>query len=76
MQLDEAYFGTKSKQTIRTLFMGKQIDSRKLVFKLLEKDSSVKEDAWDFLKVNVTLYSTLATDRAVIYRHSDKWWPV
>ena len=75
VQLDEAYFGSKSKQTLRALFMGKQIDSRKLAFKLVGT-YPVREDAWDFLKVNVAPNTQLATDGAKIYRHIDQWWPV
>jgi len=35
VQLDEAYFGSRPKKTMRALFMGKQMDSRKLSFKIL-----------------------------------------
>jgi len=42
VQLDEAYFGSKSKNTLRTLFMGKQMDSRKLAFKIINKSYPVR----------------------------------
>lgn len=75
VQLDEAYFGSRSRNTLRALFMGKQIDSKKLAFKLVGT-YPVREDAWDFLKVNVSPNSQLATDGAKIYRGVEKWWPV
>lgn len=37
VQLDEAYFGKKSSQTLRALFMGKQMDSGKLAYKIINK---------------------------------------
>lgn len=76
VQLDEAYFGSKSKHTLRALFMGKQVDSRKLAFKLINKEYPVREDAWDFLKQNIAPETQVATDGAKIYRGMDKWWPV
>ncbi len=76
VQLDEAYFGSKSKHTLKALFMGKQIDSRKLAFKLIENEYPVREDAWDFFKGNVAPHTQVATDGAMIYRKIDQWWPV
>lgn len=76
VQLDEAYFGSKSKNTMRALFMGKQIDSKKLAFKLLDNEYPVREDAWDFFKVNIAPQTQVATDGAMIYRKIDQWWPV
>lgn len=75
VQLDEAYFGSRNKKTLRALFLGKQIDSRKLAFKLVS-ECPVREDAWDFLRANVAPNSQLATDGAKIYRGMEKWWPV
>jgi len=76
VQLDEAYFGSKSKNTLRALFMGKQMDSRKLAYKIINKPYPVREDAWDFLKEKVKPQTQIATDGAKIYRGMDKWWPV
>lgn len=76
VQLDEAYFGSKSKQTLTALFMGKQIDSRKLAFKILDKSYPVREDAWDFLRLNIAPETQIATDGAKIYRGMEKWWPI
>lgn len=76
VQLDEAYFGSKSKKTLRALFMGKQVDSRKLAFKLVNKEYPVREDAWDFLKEKIAPETKVATDGAKIYRGMDRWWPV
>lgn len=76
VQLDEAYFGSKSKNTLRALFMGKQVGSRKLAYKLVDKPYPVREDAWDFLKTYVKPETGLATDGAKIYRGIERWWPV
>lgn len=76
VQLDEAYFGSKSKNTLRALFMGKQVDSKKLAYKIVNKPYPVREDAWDFLKQNIKPNTQIATDGAKIYRGIDKWWPV
>jgi transposase-like protein len=76
VQLDEAYFGSRSKQTLRALFMGKQMDSRKLSFKILNKSNPVREDAWEFIKERIAPETQVATDGAKIYRGIEKWWPV
>ena len=76
IQLDEAYFGSKSKNTLRALFVGKQVDSRKLAFKIINKSYPVREDAWDFLREKVAPETQVATDGAKIYRGMDQWWPV
>jgi transposase-like protein len=75
VQLDEAYFGSRDKKTLRALFMGKQIDTRKLAFRI-QSTFPVRGDAWDFLIVNVAPNSQLATDGAKIYRGIDQWWPI
>lgn len=76
VQVDEAYFGSKSKQTLRALFLGKQMDSRKLAYKILDKSYPVREDAWDFVRTNIAPETQIATDGAKIYRGMEKWWPV
>lgn len=76
VQLDEAYFGSKSKATLRALFMGKQMDTRKLAFKIINKSYPVREDAWDFIKDNIAPETQIATDGAKIYRGIQHWWPV
>ncbi len=76
VQLDEAYFGSKSKDTLRALFMGKQVDSRKLAYKILKGSFPVREDAWDFLREHIAPDTQIATDGAKIYRGIEKWWPV
>lgn len=75
VQLDEAYFGSRSKKTLRALFLGKQVDSRRLAFKLISSDP-VRENAWDFLRQNIAPETKVATDGAKIYRGMNKWWPV
>lgn len=76
VQVDEAYFGSKSKQTLRALFLGKQVDSRKLAYKILDKSYPAREDAWDFVRANIAPDTQIATDGAKIYRGMEKWWPV
>lgn len=76
VQLDEAYFGSKSKATLRALFMGKQVDSRRLAYKIVNKEYPVREDAWDFLRAKVAPETKVATDGAKIYRGMDRWWPI
>lgn len=75
VQLDEAYFGGRGKDTMRALFMGKQVGSRKLAYRI-QKTFPVREDAWDFLREYVAPQTQLNTDGAAIYRHIDQWWPV
>ena len=76
IQLDEAYFGSKSKKTLRALFVGKQVDSKKLAYRIVDKSYPVREDAWDFLRSYVAPETQVATDGAKIYRGMDQWWPV
>jgi transposase-like protein len=73
VQLDEAYFGGKMG---RALFLGKQIGSRKLAWKLLPHTKPCREHAWYFLQECVAPQTTLNTDGASIYREIDQWWPV
>lgn len=75
VQLDEAYFGGRGKDTMRALFMGKQVDSRKLAYRI-QRTYPVREDAWDFLRLNIAPETQIATDGAKIYRGMEKWWPV
>ncbi len=75
VQLDEAYFGGRGKETMRALFLGKQVGSRKLAFKI-KSTYPVREDAWDFLRDYVAPNTQLNTDGAKIYRNIDQWWPV
>ena len=76
VQLDEAYFGSMSKNTIKALFLGKQVGSRKLAYRIVNKRSPVREDAWDFLREYIAPETKLNTDGAMIYRGIEKWWPV
>lgn len=73
VQLDEAYFGGKMG---RALFLGKQVGSRKLAWKLLPHTNPCREHAWYFLQECVAPQSTLNTDGAAIYKEIDQWWPV
>jgi hypothetical protein len=75
VQLDEAYFGGRGKDTMRALFMGKQVGSRKLAYRI-KSTYPVREDAWDFLRDYVAPQTQLNTDGAKIYRNIDQWWPV
>jgi len=47
IQLDEAYFGGRNG---RTLFMGKEIGTRNLVYRTLPHPHPAREDAWEFLQ--------------------------
>lgn len=75
VQLDEAYFGGRGKDTTRALLMGKEVGSRKLAYRI-QSTFPVREDAWDFLREYVAPQTQLNTDGAAIYRHIDQWWPV
>lgn len=72
IQLDEAYFGGRNG---RTLFMGKQIGSRKLAYQIL-KTVPAREHAWYFLQTYIDPQSCVNTDGAAIYKDMEKWWPV
>jgi len=73
VQLDEAYFGGKKG---RTLFLGKQVGSRKLTFEILPHTHPAREEAWRFLQAYIEPETTLHTDGAGIYHGIDHWWPV
>ncbi len=73
IQLDEAYFGGKKGQT---LFMGKQVGSRKLAFEVLPHANPCREHAWFFMQSHVKPESHVNTDGASIYNKIDQWWPV
>lgn len=75
VQLDEAYFGGRGKDTMRALFLGKQVGSRKLAYRI-QTTWPVREDAWDYLREYVAPDTQLNTDGAKIYRGIDQWWPV
>jgi transposase-like protein len=72
VQLDEAYFGGKE---VRTLFLGKEIGTRKLAYRILKRDPA-REDAWNFLESYVKPLTTLNTDGGSIYHKINNWWPV
>ena len=73
VQLDEAYFGGRGG---RTLFMGKQVGSRKLAYKVLYGTHPAREHAWRFLQEYIMPETVLNTDGAGIYRGIDNWWPI
>jgi len=73
VQLDEAYFG--GKKDTRTLFLGKQVGTRKVAYKLI-RDHPVREDAWDYLQNYIKPTTKLYTDGASIYNKIDNWWPI
>jgi len=70
VQLDEAYF----KNT--TLFMGKEIGTRKLAYEIYKGVSPAREHAWDFLQQNVEPETQLNTDGSSLYKKIDNWWSV
>lgn len=74
VQLDEAYFGGRGKETMRALFMGKEKGTRKLAYRV-QNAYPVREDAWDFLREYVVPDTDLNTG-AAIYKGIEKWWPV
>lgn len=73
VQLDEAYFGGKKG---RTLFMGKQVGTKKLAYRLLSHTAPRREDAWYFLQTYVSPQSCVNTDGAAIYKGMDRWWTI
>ena len=73
VKLDEAYFGGKGG---RTLFLGKQVGSRKLAYQVLYGNHPVREHAWKFLHEYVAPDTVLNTDGAAIYKEINQWWPV
>ena len=73
VQLDEAYFGGKKG---RALFLGKQVGSRKLAYKIIPHANPCREHAWYFLQECIAPQTTLNTDGAAIYKEIGKWWPV
>lgn len=77
VQLDEAYFGGKSKPT--TLFMAKQVSSlgeRKLAYQLIQGNYPKREHAWWFVQTNLKPHAALFTDGSGLYHKIDHWWPV
>lgn len=70
VQLDEAYFKNNS------LFMGKQIGTRKLAFEVIPQPHVAREHAWFFLQSNVMPDSQVNTDGSAIYKNIESWWPV
>lgn len=72
VQLDEAYFGGKQG---RTLFLGKQIGSRKLAYQILSHVPA-REHAWYFLQTYISPQTIVNTDGAGIYMGMDKWWNI
>jgi hypothetical protein len=73
VQLDETYFG--GFKDTRTLFLGKEIGTRKLAYTLI-KQMPVREDAWNFLESYIKPQTDLHTDGASIYKKIEHWWPV
>lgn len=73
VQLDEAYFGGRGG---RTLFMGKQVGSRKLAYQVLYGTAPCREHAWRFLETYVMPETVLNTDGAAIYKEINQWWPI
>lgn len=73
VQLDEAYFGGKNG---RTLFLGKQVGSRKLAYQILLGVHPKREHAWRFLHTYVKPETVLNTDGAGIYKEINEWWPI
>ena len=73
VQLDEAYFG--SKKHGQALFLGKQVGTRKLAYRLINKYPA-REDAWEYLITYIKPNTKLHTDGASIYKKIDNWWPV
>lgn len=73
VQLDEAYFGGRNG---RTLFLGKQVGSRKLAFQILLGSHPCREHAWRFLHTYVKPETVLNTDGAGIYKQIHEWWPI
>ena len=73
VQLDEAYFGGRGG---KTLFMGKQVGSRKLAYQVLYGIHPAREHAWSFLQTYIQPDTILNTDGAGIYKEINQWWPV
>ncbi len=73
VQLDEAYFGGRNG---RTLFMGKQVGSRKLAYAMLAHPYPKREHAARFLHTYVAPQTVLNTDGAGIYKQIHEWWPI
>lgn len=70
VQLDEAYFRTKS------LMMAKERGTRKLAYEILTTTSVERHHAAYFLAQHVAPESKLSTDGASIYKTIEQWWPV
>ena len=70
IQLDEAYFKNNS------LFMCKQIGTRKLAFEVIPQPSVAREHAWFFLQSKVKPDSLVNTDGSAIYKNIENWWPI
>jgi transposase-like protein len=73
VQLDEAYFGGKKG---RTLFMGKQVGTKKLAYQILSHTAPAREHAWYFLQTYINPQTVVNTDGAGIYRGMTNWWAI
>lgn len=73
VQLDEAYFGGKKG---RTLFMGKEVGTKKLAYQILSHTAPAREHAWYFLQTYVSPQSVVNTDGAAIYKGMEHWWAI
>src|SRR3989338_193210 len=70
VQMDEAYFKKLS------LVMAKQVDTRKLAYEIIFKNSVDRTEAARFLFQYVEPKTKLNTDGASIYRGIDQWWQI
>ena len=68
--MDEAYFKKLS------LVMAKQVDTRKLAYEIIFKNSVDRTEAARFLFQYVEPKTKLNTDGASIYRGIDQWWQI
>ena len=73
VQLDEAYFGGRNG---KALFLGKQVGSRKLAYRIIPHPNPCREHAWYFLHECIAPQTILNTDGNSIYKEIDQWWPV
>ena len=70
VQMDEAYFKDLS------LLMAKQVDSNKLAYQVIYKNSVNKTEATQFLFQSIQPNTVLQTDGSVIYKNINQWWQV
>jgi len=68
--MDEAYFNSLS------LIMAKQVGTRHIIHQIIPKRSVDKTEAMGFVHQWIKPRSTLFTDGAGIYKHTEQWWPV